>query len=96
MNCKIVASAKSIIPGVAGGVSAKMLLARARQIDAAVSRYLLSKDPIERRDIIFQTETLIKTCNESIQSQGVYTSEQKQAVQIFREAERFFRNNCNR
>ena len=95
MNCKLVASAKSIIPG-GDGLSSRMLLAKARQIDAAVSRFLLSNDAVERRDIIFQTETLIKTCNESIQSQGVYTSEQKQAVQIFREAERFFRNNCNR
>jgi hypothetical protein len=73
-----------------------MLLAKARQIDEAVSRYLLSADPIERRDIIFQTETLIKTCNETIHSQGIYTTEQKQAVQVFREAERYFRNNCNR
>ena len=96
MNCKLVASAKSIIPGGGDGLSSRMLLAKARQIDAAVSRFLLSNDAVERRDIIFQTETLIKTCNESIQSQGVYTSEQKQAVQIFREAERFFRNNCNR
>ena len=96
MNCKLVAAAKSIIPGGGDGLSSRMLLAKARQIDAAVSRFLLSNDAVERRDIIFQTETLIKTCNESIQSQGVYTSEQKQAVQIFREAERFFRNNCNR
>ena len=73
-----------------------MLLTKARQIDAAVSRYLLSNDPVERRDIIIQTENIIKTCNESIYSQGVYTAEQKQAVQVFREAERYFRNNCNR
>jgi hypothetical protein len=95
MNCKVAAAAKSIIPG-GDGLSSRMLLSKARQIDAAVSRYLLSSDPIERRDIIFQTETIIKTCNETIHSQGVYTTEQKQAVQIFREAERYFRNNCNR
>lgn len=95
MNCKVAASPRSIISG-GDGVSSRTLLAKARQIDAAVSRYLLSNDPVERRDIIFQTETIIKTCNESIHSQGVYTTEQKQAVQVFREAERYFRNNCNR
>jgi predicted membrane-bound spermidine synthase len=96
MNCKVVAAAKSIIPGGGDGLSSRSLLTKARQIDAAVSRYLLSNDPVERRDIIFQMETLIKTCNETIHSQGIYTTEQKQAVQVFREAERYFRNNCNR
>ena len=95
MNCKVVAAAKSIFSG-SEGLNSRSLLTKARQIDAAVSRYLLSNDPVERRDIIFQTETLIKTCNETIHSQGVYTTEQKQAVQVFREAERYFRNNCNR
>ena len=95
MNCKVVAAVNSVIPG-SDGLSARSLLTKARQIDAAVSRYLLSNDPVERRDIIFQMETLIKTCNETIRSQGAYTTEQKQAVQVFREAERYFRNNCNR
>ena len=94
MNCKVAAAAK---PRIAGdGISSRMLLTKTRQIDAAVSRYLLSTDPIERRDIIFQTENTIKACNETINSQGVFTAEQRQAVQVFREAERYFRNNCNR
>ena len=95
MNCKVVAATRSIFSG-GEGLSSRSLLTKARQIDAAVSRYLLSNDPVERRDIIIQTENIIKTCNESIYSQGVYTAEQKQAVQVFREAERYFRNNCNR
>ena len=94
MNCKVVVAAK---PRIAGdGLSSRMLLTKTRQIDAAVSRYLLSTDPIERRDIIIQTENTIKACNETISSQGVFTAEQRQAVQVFREAERYFRNNCNR
>ena len=95
IKCRYVPSNDGL-KAVAGGVSAKMLLARARQIDAAVSRYLLSKDPIERRDIIFQTESTIKTVNENVSSQGVYTAEQRQALSVFREAERYFKNNCNR
>ena len=94
MNCKVAASS---LPKIAGdGISSRMLMTKTRQIDAAVTRYLLSTDPIERRDIIMQTENTIKACNETINSQGVYTAEQRQAVQLFREAERYFRNNCNR
>ena len=96
LNCKVVATGAGKGKVAGEELSPKMLLSKARQIDAAVSRYLLSTDPIERRDIIFQTETMIKTCYDSINSLGAFTSEQKQAVQIFREAERFFRNNCNR
>jgi hypothetical protein len=82
---------------VAGdGVSARMLLSKARQIDAAVSRYLLSTDPVERRDIILKTESTIKTVEAAIESQRVYTTEQRQALSVFREAERYFKNNCNR
>lgn len=94
INCKVVSAGATRIAG--DGVSARLLLTKARQIDAAVARYLLSTDPIERRDIIFQTENTIKTVHQSISSQGVYTTEQRQAVQVFREAERYFRNNCNR
>ena len=94
MNCKVAASS---LPKIAGdGISSRMLMTKTSQIDAAVTRYLLSTDPIERRDIIMQTENTIKACNETINSQGVYTAEQRQAVQLFREAERYFRNNCNR
>ena len=96
IKCKYVPS--NTEGGIAGasGVSAKMLLARARQIDSAVSRYYLSRDVVERRDIIFQTENMIKTVNETISSQGIYTAEQRQALTVFRDAERYFKNNCNR
>ena len=78
------------------GVSAKTLLARAKQIDAAVARWLLSNDPVERRDIIYQTEDIIKTVNDEVASQGVYTAEQRQALTVFRKAENYFKNNCKR
>lgn len=94
ISCRVVSAVK---PKVAGsGVSARMLLAKARQIDAAVSRYLMSKDPIQRRDIIIQTEDVIKAVHSDIESQGVYTDEQRKAVAVFRNAERYFKNNCSR
>ena len=94
IKCKYVPSNVGKI--ASDGLNARMLLTKARQIDAAVSRYLLSTDPIERRDIILQTENTIKTVHETINGQRVYTNDQRQALQVFREAERYFRNNCNR
>ena len=94
IKCKYVPSNAGKI--ASDGLNARMLLTKARQIDAAVSRYLLSTDPIERRDIILQTENTIKTVHEAINGQWAYTDDQRQALQVFREAERYFRNNCNR
>lgn len=75
----------------AEGVSARLLLTRARQIDTAVARWLLSNDPVERRDIVIRIEDLIKNVNSAVSSQGVYSAEQRQALSVFREAERYYR-----
>ena len=96
MECKVVAS-NAGGKGIGGaGVSPKLLLSKARQIDTSVARWLLSTDPIERRDIITNVENIIKTTNETVASEGVWTPEQKQALSVFREAERYFKNNCQK
>ena len=97
MKCKIVNQdgGKGLLAG-ASGVNNRMLLSKARQIDTAVSRWLISNDPVERRDIIQNVEVIIKNVNEAVSSQGVYTAEQRQALTVFREAERYFKNNCYR
>jgi hypothetical protein len=95
MKCKLQQPREGLVAQV-GGVSAKVLLARAKQIDEAVARWLLSSDPIERRDIILQTEGTIKTMNEEVTSQGIYTAEQRQALAVFRKAENYFKNSCKR
>ena len=77
-----------------GGISAKSILAKARQIDAAVARWLLSNDPIERRDIILQCESIINDVN--AKSKGANSAEQRQALATFREAEQYFRKNCQK
>ena len=95
MKCRVVDN--DAVKGMLGaGVNERMLLSKARQIDASVSRWLMSNDPIERRDIIQNIENLIKSVNADVSSQGVYTTEQRQALSVFREAERYFKNNCNR
>jgi hypothetical protein len=54
----------------------------------------MTSDPIERRDIVSKVEGIIKSVNESVAQQGVYTPEQRQALSVFREAERYYKNNC--
>ena len=88
MRCRVVAVQKA--GPVSEGVSASVLLSRARQIDAFVSRWLLSVDPVERRDIIRQVDNIIKTVNAAVFSQGVRTSEQRGALSVFREAENYY------
>ena len=93
ITCKIVDP--NTRKGLLGeGVNDKM--SKARQIDSSVSRWLLSKDPLERRDIILNVEDIIKNINAAVSSQGIYTPEQREALRVFREAERYFKNNCHR
>ena len=94
MTCRVEENTDGAKALLGEGVSERMLLAKARQIDTSVARWLLSADPIERRDIITNVETIIKNVNAEVTSQGVYTVEQRQALAIFREAERYFRYNC--
>jgi len=94
MKCKLVDSGAE--KGMMGeGVNDRMLLAKARVIDSSVARWLLSTDPVERRDIIQNVEDVIKTINDAVKSQGIYTKEQHEALSVFREAERYFKNNCH-
>lgn len=89
MKCRVVVAVQNEGP-LGDGVSASMLLAKARQIDAAVSRWLLSVDPVERRDIIQQVENLIKTVNTAVATQGVRNSAQREALTVFRDAEHYY------
>ena len=88
MKCRVVAVQSG--GTVSDGVSASMLLSKARQIDAAVSRWLMSKDPVERRDIVQQVESTIKTVNTAVNTQGVRTAEQREALSVFRDAEHYY------
>jgi hypothetical protein len=93
LKCKVIDpdAAKAMM---GEGVNDRLLLSRARQIDTSVSRWLMTSDPIERRDIVSKVEGIIKSVNESVAQQGVYTPEQRQALSVFREAERYYKNNC--
>ena len=98
MRCVIAAT--SVNGGITvgqEGVSAKLLHNRARQIDAMVTRWLISNDPIERRDIVKQCDSIIQGVKELLTKQGgARTSEQLRALEVFREAEQYYRLKCGK
>jgi hypothetical protein len=98
MRCVIAAT--SVNGGITvgqEGVSAKLLHNRARQIDAMVTRWLISNDPIERRDIVKQCDFIIQGVKELLTKQGgARTSEQLRALEVFREAEQYYRLKCGK
>ena len=96
-----ISAMKCVVAGEGGaggtggeGVSAKFLLTNARQIDAAVSRWLISNDPVERRDIASQCESIIQSVNATVKEQGIRTAEQQRAMNVFREAVSYFHSKC--
>ena len=72
----------------------KMIYSQARQIDKAVARWLVSKDDLERRDLVMQCLDIIKDVNDVLTRQKPKTAEDQQAVRVFRQAERYFRKTC--
>lgn len=68
----------------------------ARQIDRNISRWLISKDNVERQDLVKECEDIIEEVNRMIGRSGGSTPEQKKAVNIFRDAEAYFKETCVR
>ena len=74
--------------------SLTILMSKARQIDRMVSRWLISADPMERRDLESQCENLITEVNAMIGKNSGRTAEERQAIATFRAAERYYQNTC--
>ena len=95
-NLKITLEIVDKLDGV-GDVSAdrlKILIAKSRQLDGIVSRWLVSYDPIQRRDLINQGNNIVKEMDALIGKRTGHTAEQQKAIAMFRAAERYFRNTC--
>jgi GMP synthase-like glutamine amidotransferase len=75
-------------------MNTKVVLSNARQIDQFVARWLRSKDEMEREDLMNQCLSIIKDTNLIITSGGAQTAEERNAVNIFRQAERYFNKSC--
>lgn len=78
------------------GIDAKMLTEKAYQIDAAVSRWLVSEDVIEKRDLKHFCEESIKSAYTAIQGCVAQDDEQKKALEFFKKAEEYFRKTTGR
>lgn len=81
---------------VAQGIDAKMLTDKSYQIDASVSRWLVSDDVIEKRDLKHFCEESIKSAYTAIQGCVAQDEEQKKALELFKKAEEYFRKTTNR
>jgi len=76
--------------------NAKMIISKARQIDNVVSRWLVSVDEMQRRDLVKRGQSLIDSLNELIGEHTGNTPQMKQAISMFRSAEQYFINTCTK
>ena len=75
-------------------VNAKTIRANARMIDSNVARWLVTKDEMERTDLVSQCRNIIADTNEMITKNGTRTQEERNAVAVFRKAEQYFKRTC--
>lgn len=73
------------------GMSPEVLLAAARRLDNVVALYEVTKDPVERRDLIMQGREIISVMNVTIEEKGIRGEEQQAALAVFRRASDYFR-----
>ncbi len=76
--------------------NAKIISSKARQIDNIVSRWLVSTDTMQRRDLVKRGQAVIDNLNEIIGGHTGNTPQMKQAISMFRSAERYFLNTCTK
>lgn len=75
-------------------VNNKIILANTRQLDKMVARWLVSNDPIERKDIARQCENIIKETKTMLSTGSAITAEDRNAINIFHKAEQYFNKTC--
>ena len=75
-------------------MNTKVVLSNARQIDQYVARWLRSNDEVERNDLKTQCQAIIKDTNLIIATGSTQTTEERKAINIFRQAERYFNKTC--
>lgn len=89
------AEALAAIGGAEGrAINAKSILSNARLLDSMVSRWLVSSDDIERSDLITQCNNLVKETTIMIGNSNGQTPEERHAVNLFRQAEQYFKRTC--
>lgn len=95
MESANILEASGAIMGAKGRVmNTKIILSNARQLDQNVARWLRSNDQVEREDLRMQCLGIIKDTNLIINSGGGQTAEERNAINIFRQAEKYFNKSC--
>ena len=95
MESANILEASGAIMGAKGRVmNTKIILSNARQLDQSVARWLRSNDQVEREDLRMQCLGIIKDTNLIINSGGGQTAEERNAINIFRQAEKYFKKSC--
>lgn len=83
-----------LVEGSANAVTVKAILMGARQLDAAVSRWLVSKEPMERKDLVNQCENIIKTTDGVIRNSRTPVAEGNSALKLYQRAKQYYKRTC--
>jgi len=75
-------------------LDAKLVLFNARQLDANVSRWLATNDAAERKYLIEQSKNIIADTNKLIETTSAESKEEKDAVNLFQQAAKYFNESC--
>ena len=82
------------VEGSANSTAMKAVLMGARQLDAAVSRWLVSKDRIERKNLVSQCENIIKTTDNVIKNSRNPVGEGNNALRLYQRAKQYYKRTC--
>ena len=72
------------------GVSPETMIAAAKRLDDIVASIMVSRDPVEIRDLRNLGRDIIRSVNANISSKNLRDEEQKRAFAILRKAEEYF------
>lgn len=75
-------------------LNAKTIRSNARTLDNNVARWIVSKDQLEKSDLIQQSKDIITETNERIAKNGTRTQDERDALNVFRKAEQYFKRTC--
>ena len=75
-------------------LSADYILMMARKIDSNVNKWLLSSDPVEKRDLEKSCEEIINSIQTHVNQAARIHAKQKTAIAIFKEAKDYYHRTC--
>lgn len=95
MQCKIKEIDAPILDS-SKSLDVKLVYSQARQLDKAVSRWMVSKDELERQDLVNQCREIISDMSVLLPKYSVKTDEEMKAVKAYKQAVQHFQNTCKK